>query len=121
MNAEVLPLSFCHTRTLFLPLLTNSSTPGNYPPSRPPPRFVSSTGPILCCFWRMTTHRLPPFISPSLPRLHAYYSASTEIYRIVSSKQLESSADAVKAPGAGDKIVFSETPTDGGKKSGGCC
>jgi len=51
----------------------------------------------------------------------AFQNILTEIYRIVSSKQLESSADAVKAPGAGDKIVFSETPTDGGKKSGGCC
>ncbi|KAL7004044.1 Rab GTPase ypt31 [Cystobasidiomycetes sp. EMM_F5] len=50
----------------------------------------------------------------------AFQNILTDIYRIVSSKALESSADVVKAPGAGDKIVFDQTASEE-KKSSSCC
>jgi Ras-related protein Rab-11A len=44
----------------------------------------------------------------------------TDIYRIVSSKSLESSGDVIK-PSGGETILVTPTADDGGQKQGGKC
>lgn len=45
---------------------------------------------------------------------------TTDIYRIVSSKSLESSGDVIK-PSGGETILVTPTADDGGSKAGGKC
>jgi hypothetical protein len=48
-------------------------------------------------------------------------SDAVDIYRIVSSKSLESSGDVIK-PSGGETILVTPTADDGGSKQGkGCC
>lgn len=44
----------------------------------------------------------------------------SDIYRIVSSKSLESSGDVIK-PSGGETILVTPTADDGGQKQGGKC
>jgi len=50
----------------------------------------------------------------------AFQNILTEIYRIVSSKSLESSGDVIK-PSGGETIIVAPTADDGGAKQGGKC
>ncbi|ODO06905.1 hypothetical protein I350_04266 [Cryptococcus amylolentus CBS 6273] len=50
----------------------------------------------------------------------AFQNILTEIYRIVSSKSLESSGDVIK-PSGGETILVTPTADDGGAKAGGKC
>ncbi|WWC73772.1 uncharacterized protein I206_107744 [Kwoniella pini CBS 10737] len=50
----------------------------------------------------------------------AFQNILTEIYRIVSSKSLESSGDVIK-PSGGETILVTPTDGDGGAKQGGKC
>jgi len=50
----------------------------------------------------------------------AFQNILTEIYRIVSSKSLESSGDVIR-PSGGETILVAPTADDGGSKSGGKC
>lgn len=45
---------------------------------------------------------------------------TSDIYRIVSSKSLESSGDVIK-PSGGETILVTPTADDGGAKQGGKC
>jgi Ras-related protein Rab-11A len=47
-------------------------------------------------------------------------TSAIEIYRIVSSKSLESSGDVIK-PSGGETILVAPTADDGGAKQGGKC
>lgn len=50
----------------------------------------------------------------------AFQTILTDIYRIVSSKSLESSGDVIK-PSGGETILVTPTADDGGQKQGGKC
>jgi len=50
----------------------------------------------------------------------AFQNILTDIYRIVSSKSLESSGDVIK-PSGGETILVAPTADDGGSKQGGKC
>jgi Ras-related protein Rab-11A len=50
----------------------------------------------------------------------AFQTILTDIYRIVSSKQLESSADPIK-PSSGDTLTVSPSIDASAKAGGGCC
>ncbi|KAK9454414.1 ras family-domain-containing protein [Dipodascopsis uninucleata] len=51
----------------------------------------------------------------------AFQNILTEIYRIVSSKQLDQGADAGPRPGEGTTISFTRTPEEEKKDSSKCC
>ena len=50
----------------------------------------------------------------------AFQTILTDIYRIVSSKQLEQSADPIK-PSSGDTLTVSPSVDASAKAGGGCC
>jgi len=50
----------------------------------------------------------------------AFQTILTDIYRIVSSKQLEQSADPIK-PSSGDTLTVSPSVDASAKPGGGCC
>lgn len=57
---------------------------------------------------------------PYLPTRVSIADETLEIYRIVSSKSLESSGDVIK-PSGGETILVAPTADDGGAKQGGKC
>jgi Ras-related protein Rab-11A len=50
----------------------------------------------------------------------AFQTILTDIYRIVSSKQLEQSSDPIK-PSSGDTLTVSPSVDASAKSGGGCC
>ncbi|GAP82483.2 putative Ras-like protein Rab-11B [Rosellinia necatrix] len=50
----------------------------------------------------------------------AFQNILTEIYRIVSSKALDS-GESAQTPVQGHSISLSKSPDDGAKQGGGCC
>jgi Ras-related protein Rab-11A len=72
-------------------------------------------------FQNILTGESPLLLQPVAPGTHPPYLCCAEVYRIVSSKQLESSADPIK-PSGGETITV--TPTVDNKANaagGGCC
>jgi len=85
---------------------------------------VSGPSPLLRELTRITAENGLSFIETSALDASnvesAFQTILTDIYRIVSSKQLEQSADPIK-PSSGDTLTVSPSIDASAKAGGGCC
>jgi Ras-related protein Rab-11A len=85
---------------------------------------VSGPSPLLPELTRITAENGLSFIETSALDASnvesAFQTILTDIYRIVSSKQLEQSADPIK-PSSGDTLTVSPSIDASAKAGGGCC